>query len=70
MKFFSLVFLVFVTALIVGCSGPQQPAIQQSTGNVEDVDGLGQDLSTLDTLDEELDTSDLEGVEDDLNADF
>ena len=67
MKLFSSLFLLFTLALLIGCT--PQPTIQP-TGTIDDVDGMGKGLSTLDTLDEELDTSDLEGVEDDLNVDF
>ena len=69
MKLRLALFVVLVTAFLIGCSS-QLPVVQQQSDNVGDVEGLGQDLTGLDSLDEDLDTSDLDGLEDDLNVDF
>ncbi|GEM_PF-3398875 len=71
MKTLSLVFLFLALLFLVGCAS-QQPVPSPDPGSapVTDVSNLGQDLSTLDSEDTALDTSDLEGMEDDLNVDF
>ena len=72
MKTLSVFFLIFVALLLIGgCAAPQQPVVAPTTSNeVAEVDNLGNELSGLDTQDADLDTSDLDGLEDDFNVDF
>ncbi|MBS3143993.1 hypothetical protein J4208_00240 [Candidatus Woesearchaeota archaeon] len=66
-----LLAFVFLTAFfVIGCAVPQEPVVQQTSTDAPTVEGLQQDLTGLDTLEEDIDVSDLEGVEDDLNVDF
>ena len=67
-----IVALVLLAAFFVaGCTALQTPSEDQTpTTDGATVTGLQEDLTGLDTLDEELDISDLEGIEDDLNVDF
>lgn len=72
MKKVLLIFVLLAAVFAAGCTVPQQPIVEETptdapTPTVED---LQQDLTGLDTLEEEIDISDLEGVEDDLNVDF
>ncbi len=68
MKKVILTFVLLAAVFVAGCTVPQQPSAPETqTPTVED---LQQDLTGLDTLEEEIDISDLEGVEDDLNVDF
>lgn len=71
MRSLILTFLALFTVFLAGCSPSQQPVIEQTPSpEGATVEDLQQDLTGLDTLDEELDISDLEGIEDDLNVDF
>ncbi len=68
MKKVLLTFVLLAAVFVAGCTAPQQSIVKEtSTPTVEE---FQQDLTGLDTLEEEIDVSDLEGVEDDLNVDF
>lgn len=72
MKVTPLLSLFFILLFVVGCTTPPRvtPDGVQTTGKVVDVGGLGDDLADLDTVASELDTSDLDTVDGDLNLDF
>ncbi len=71
MKRFSLLLIALAAVFLIGCSTPKEPTVQQQASDkVADVDNLGDGLTGLDILDQDLDTSDLDGLEDDLNVDF
>ena len=70
MKRFLLAFILLAAVFVAGCTVPQAPVVEQTPTDAPTVEGLQQDLTGLDTLEEDIDVSDLEGVEDDLNVDF
>ena len=73
MKLIPLLSLFFIFIFVAGCTSPAPrvtPDGGQTTGKVVDVGGLGEDLTALDDVDQELDTGDLDGLDDDLNLDF
>lgn len=70
MKKVLLTFVLLAAVFAAGCTVPQQPVAEQTPTDTPTVEDLQQDLTGLDTLEEDVDVSDLEGVEDDLNVDF
>ena len=71
MRRLSLSLFFLLAIFLAGCSTPQQPLAEQTpSSDGATVEDIQQDLTGLDTLDEDLDISDLEGIEDDLNVDF
>lgn len=69
MKLGPLLVLLLVTLTLLGCA-QQRDIPQQPTGKITDVEGIGDDLGALEGIDEELDTSDLDDLDKDLDVDF
>lgn len=70
MKKIFLTFVLLAAVFVAGCTVAQQPIVEETPTDTPTVEDLQQDLTGLDTLEEEIDISDLEGIEDDLNVDF
>lgn len=73
MKVTPFLTVFFILLFVVGCTTPAPrvtPDGGQTTGKVVDVGGLGDDLTDIDTVARELDTSDLDTVDEDLSLDF
>lgn len=76
MKPFGMLALVLVAAALTACQVPQEDTSQVETPDIEeqvpqdtvgeDVESVEQEIDELDNLTEELDMSDLEGLEEDL----
>lgn len=70
MKLTILALLLVTLVALLGCTQQLQDTSQQPTGKVTDVEGLGDDLGELEGIDEDLDTSDLDDLDKDLDVDF